>query len=59
MLTNPRITAVEIRDFSGSGNEAGDKLRTKLVSSGMIIKKTGFYVKSKLFRKLLKEELEK
>ena len=58
MLTNPRITAIEIRDFAGSGKESGDKLRTKLVSSGMIIKKAGFYVKSKQFRQLLKEELK-
>lgn len=58
MLTNPRITAIEIKDFAGCGKEEADILRTKLVSGGFLIKKAGFYVKSELLRKILKEELK-
>ena len=59
MLTNKIITAIEIRDFSQLSKDKADDLRTKLVSAGFLIKKAGFYVKSDLFRKLLKEELKK
>ena len=57
MLTNPRITALEIRDFARCGKDRADELRSKLVSNGFLIKKAGFYVKSDLFRKMLKKEL--
>lgn len=59
MLTNPRITALEIRDFSRCGKERADELRIKLVSNGFLIKKAGFYVKADIFRKLLRQELNK
>lgn len=58
MLTTPRITALEIRDFAHCSKDQADGLRTKLVSGGFIIKKAGFYVKSDIFRKILKKELE-
>lgn len=59
MLTNSRITALEIRDFTRCGKERADELRTKLVANGFLIKKQGFYIKSDLFRKALKDELAK
>lgn len=58
MLTNPRITAIEIRDFTGFGRETADDFRQKLVAGGFLIKKAGFYVKSDLFRRILKKELK-
>jgi hypothetical protein len=58
LLTNPRITAVEIQDFARCDKDRANKLRTKLVSSGFLIKKQGFYVKSDLFRKALKEKMK-
>lgn len=58
MLTNPRITAIEIRDFLGCNKDRADDFRTKLVANGFLIKKAGFYVKSDIFRKFLKTELK-
>ncbi len=59
MLTNPRITALEVRDFAGCDKDQADIIRTNLVEAGFLIKKAGFYVKSDIFRKFLKEELKK
>ncbi len=58
MLTNQRITALEVKDFARCTRDQADMLRTKLVSNGFLIKKAGFYVKSDLFRKILKEKLK-
>lgn len=57
MLMNARIDALDIRDFLRCTRDQSDLLRSKLVSNGFLIKKAGFYVKSSLFRRALKDEL--
>jgi hypothetical protein len=57
MLTNSKITAIEIADFSRLKRDNADKLRTMLVSNGLLVKREGYYIKSNLFIKVLKEEL--
>ena len=59
MLKNPKITVMEIRDFMGCGHENADKLRQQMVSSGLLIKKGAFYIKSEKFRVMLKKEVKK
>ena len=57
MLNTRRITAIEINDFARCSRERAEQLRAKMVANGFLDKKQGFYVKTDLFRKALKDEL--
>ena len=59
ILNTKKITALEIQDYAQCSKSRSDSLRIELVSNNFLIKKTGFYVKSNLFIKFLKEELKK
>jgi len=59
MINTKRITFQEIHDFARCTRDQADKLRATMVSCGFLDKKQGFYVKTAIFRKALKEELAK
>jgi len=59
ILNTKRITALEIQDFAQSSKLHADQLRANLVNNNFLEKRQGYYIKSNLFRKFLKEELKK
>ena len=59
MLNTKRITALEIKDFSKATKDRSNQLRENLVNKGFIENKGGFYIKTAVFRKFLKEELKR